>query len=310
MKTLNSSCLFVLICCHIAASGQKAVPLQITSFLTRLQLPESSATCYAACDKTHDASNGAYTVTGSGPTYKNLSDEFQKIMQGDMAAMQNQSTQQTPMAPSPDQIAQMQQQAAQMQNMSPQQIMDMQKKNSNQQSNQNNVALLRKIGEAQSRLGTIQNLNQEFIAKLKALSTYGLDTVKLAPPCPDVRQGGGDIAVPTCGCLIARATAYETKRVKIYDNYVQGVRDILQQYIPKFNNEIAVIDKVEADARYGEGITDPTIKQQLYMLQRQGMSVVPGIIGVASGTTEDAGKYYSYLVNAQSGASVGCGGKK
>jgi hypothetical protein len=308
MKTLRILCVIILLLSSMAGSGQKAVPMQITSFLTRLPLPESSQTSYASCTKSQDPSNGSISVTGAGPSFNSITDELNRIMQGDMAAAQNQSMQ-TPNAPSPDQVAQMQQQAAQMQNMSPQQIMDMQKKNYNGQNSQTNTALMRKIGEAQSHLGPIQQLNNELRMKLMALDKSAIDKVKIGAPCSDVK-GTGDIAVPTCGCMIGRASSYEKLRVMAFDDYLQNVRSLLKDYIPKFNNEIAVIDKVEADAKYGEGISDPATRQQLYLLQRQGLSVVPGIISIARGTSEDGAKYYANLINAQSGSSVGCYGRK
>jgi hypothetical protein len=310
MKTLKFSLLMLSVSIGISGYGQKPAVVQVTSFLARIPIPSSSASCFASCTTTKDPSNGAVTVKDTVPVFQSIQDDLMKIMQGDMSAAQA-SSMSNPTAPSPDQMAQMQQQAAQMQNMTPEQAMQMQKnKANNNQPGQTNIALMRKIGEAQTHLMQIQQLQNELQSKISALDKSGRDKVKLGAPCPDVKQGSGDIAVPTCGCMIGRATAYESKRVEAFDVWVSGVGDLLHQYIPKISNEVAIIDKVEAEAKYGESSNDPGVRQQLYIMQRQAMGSVTAVISYASGTWEDAGKAYSNQVNASSGASVGCNGRK
>lgn len=290
--------------------AQKAYPVEVNSLLSRIPIPESSAACFTTCTKTTDSSNGVIGVRDNGPAFKALQDEFMKIAQAPMTADGSTAPSMTT-PPTPEQIEQMKQQAlqraAQMQNMSPQQIAQMQQGAAASQP-RDNVELMKLIGQAQTACGQISRLNSELSEKVARLDKSPIDKVKMGPNCPEVQQGG--YAGPTCGCMIAHATDYATGRVTARDEYLKQVRSLLLEYQGKIRPLVATVDDAITRAKYGDAIVNPAFKQQVVSIQRQALGSVSVVMAIAGGNWEDAGKQYAELVNAKSGASVGCFGRK
>ena len=245
----------------------------------------------------------------NGPAFKALQDEFMKIAQAPMTASGSPAPSMTA-PPTPEQIEQMRQQAlqraAQMQNMSPQQIAQMQQPGAALPAREN-VELMKQIGQAQTACGQISQLSSELSNKVARLDKSPIDTVKIGPNCPEVQQGG--YAGPTCGCMIAHATDYATRRVAARNQYLQQVRTLLLEYLDKFKPLVATVDDAVAKAKYGDVVVNPAFKQQVVSIQRQALGSVASIMAIAGSNWEDAGKQYAELVNAKSGASVGCFGR-
>jgi hypothetical protein len=296
--------------CTQPVRAQKAYPVEVNGLLSRIPIPESSAACYVSCTKSTDSSNGVIDVRDNGPIFKALQDEFMKIAQTPMAA-DGSTTPSMTTPPTPEQIEQMKQQAlqraAQMQNMTPQQIAQMQQGAATSQP-RDNVELMKLIGQAQTACGQISRLNIELSDKVARLDKSPIDKVKMGPNCPEVQQGG--YAGPTCGCMIAHATGYATGRVAARDEYLKQVRSLLLEYQGKIRPLVATVDDAVARAKYGDAVVNPAFKQQVVSIQRQALGSVSTVMAIAGSNWEDAGKQYAELINAKSGASVGCFGRK
>jgi hypothetical protein len=102
---------------------------------------------------------------------------------------------------------------------------------------------------------------------------------------------------------------YYTRRVAVMNNYVQQMAGLYQEYLPKMQAETAVIDDMEAKAKYGDAVSNPMYKQMVVSIQRQGFGSVTTMISLAGDVWKDAAEEYAKLVNAQSGASIPCSGK-
>jgi hypothetical protein len=278
--------LLTLLLLTAAASvrSQKAYPIDINLLLSKVPIPKSSAECYAAATKTTDASNGSISVQDNGAAYTALQDQYDKIMKAAMAdAMGNMANAQ---------------QMAQMHNNPG---------SAASRPSQNDIALMKLIGDAQSACNAISHISAELQAKISALDHSAIQNVSIGPNCPEVRQGS--YVGPTCDCQVGHATTYESKRVAARDALLEKVNSLLMEYIEKLKTQIAVVDDAEARSKYGDAITNPAFKQQVVNIQRQALGAVSAVTAFASSNWEDAAKQYAYFVNAKSGASTGCNRK-
>jgi hypothetical protein len=245
--------------------AQKPVHMQINDFLQKIPLPVNSEGCYAACTTSTDAS-GFITVKDNGAVFNGLQDQLTKMLNVDMAAMRSAAG--TPPASTASSTA---------------------------SSSANRAALMKEIGNAQNAAMQISAITRELGAKMAAIPAMA--TVHSGPNCPEVQQGS--YAGPTCACEREHAIDYESRSVAARDELLKQMSDLIRQYIPKMREQVAIIDKLESDANYGDGIGDPTTVQLLWSMQRQGMSAIPAILGAASSTWTDGAKQYASLVNAR-----------
>ena len=301
-----------------AATGaicQRAYPIEIGSFLDKIPIPGTSADCYQGSTRTTDPSNGSVSIKDDGPAFQSLQDQFDKISRAAVgnAIGGNMSTiPATP--PTPEQIEQIKQQAmakaAQMQTADAQQMA----RNYNNPAaaasrpGQEDVQLMKLIGEAQNACGRLNQLSVELNTKVNALDRSAISNIPTGSNCPDVRQGS--YVGPTCACQIQHAISYETKRVDARNALLKEISALLIEYEGKMRPLIAIVDNAVAKAKYGDALTNPAFKQQVPNIQVQAFNAVTTLTALANGNWKDGAKQYAGLVNANSGASVGCYGHK
>lgn len=305
----------LLLSAAAGADCQKAYPIEINSLLSKIPIPHNSAGCYQTSTKTTDPSNGSVNIRDNGPAFQALQDQFDKITKaamGDAIGTSMSSMSTTP--PTPEQIEQMKQQALakanQMQSMNAQQMAQMHNNPgaAASRSSQEEIQLMKLIGEAQTACGKLSQLTSELSMKVNALDRSAIENISIGPNCPEVRQGS--YVGPTCACQTEHATAYETKRVAARNALLDKISALLTEYMGKMRPYIATVDDAVAKAKYGDAISNPAFKQQVPNIQREALGAVVSLTALASGSWEDGAKQYAGLVNAQSGASVGCYGKK
>ncbi len=280
--------------------GQKPSPIQINSFISRIPLPVSSQVCYESSTTTKDPSSGLISIKDNGPQFNSLNEDMDKISKGDMDAMKTryanaQSQSASSSAPTPDQVAQMQAEAMQKAQQAAQNAGNPSgtaQTGSYSIPQTTNVALMQELGRAQSSVGQITQLTFELSTKMGQLQ---MDEVSMGPNCPEVRQGS--YVGPTCACTKQHSVDYERKRVEVRDKYLRQVNDLLQQYIPRIKGQVALVDKVEIDSKYGQAVSDPAISQMLWSVQRQAMGGFTSVMGIASSAWKDGASQYLNLVN-------------
>ena len=162
------------------------------------------------------------------------------------------------------------------------------------------------IGQAQTAAGNINRLSLELAQKREKINK-NLDSVHMPPNCPEVQQGG--YAGPTCACLRGHEVDYRTRRVAAMNSYVEELAALVREYLPKMKAEAAIIDDMEAKAKYGEAVSNPAFRQMVVSIQRQGFGSVTSLLGLSGDAWKDSAEEYAKLVNAQSGASIPCRGK-
>jgi len=298
--------LLVLFCvCSVFARGQKAWHGDITAMLGRIPVPAASAFCYGQSTKVTDASSGMVSIEDNGSGFTGLEAQLMDIMKSAMAATPTQG--QT--APSAGQVAQMQQQAMQRaaaaQSMSPQQ-MAQQYRSSSGAPSAGEMEVMKLIGQAQTAAGRINQLSLEMAGKRSKIAK-NLDSVRMPPNCPEVQQGG--YAGPTCACMREHEVDYRTRRVAAMNKYVEQMAALVRDYLPKMQAQAAIIDDMEAKAKYGDAVSNPAYRQMVVSIQRQGFGSVTSMLSLSGDVWKDAAEEYANLVNAQSGASVPCGKK-
>jgi len=302
------SCILVISQCVLA---QKAYPVEITSLLSKIPVPSSSDACFATCNKKTDPSNGAVSIIDEGSVFKelqNILDEINKAAMQDMSAAGHPTS-----PPTADQIEQMKQQAmqraseAQAQSANPQQAGHPQAGTPSTQPKDNSAEIGRQIGQAQTVCGQISQLINEFSMKTMKLDKSNIENVPSGPNCPEVQQGG--YAGPTCACMKGRAADYESKRVAARNDYLSSASGLLMEYLGKIKILCTTVDNIIAKVKYGDAVSNPVYKQMVVSIQRQALGAVPALLGFSQSNWEDAAKQYAGLVNAKSGASVGCYGK-
>jgi hypothetical protein len=289
----------LMVVATIVRGQMKPARLEINSLLSQVPIAQSSSACYRVCTTTTDAS-GMSAIVDNGPAFKQLSDQLTSIM---TAGMNVPGTGATPTAapavPTADQIAQMQQDAmarAQQysQNGGSAAAAMQAQANANRKPPAVNPAVMQGLGKASAASMQIHNLVSELGRKLGAIIPV---PVPPEPKCPEVQQGG--YAGPTCACTYARSVTGEQKRVAAEDAALGQKSALLNQYKGLIGDQIAIIDKLESDAKYGEGITDATMLQLLWSSQRQGLSGLVSFLSMAQGSWSDGANRYLYLVNAK-----------
>jgi len=284
--------------------GQKAWQGDITAMLDKVPVPSSSASCYGQSTKVTDPSTKIISIKDNGPAFTDLETQLENITKAAMSAAQTQSM----APPSADQVAQMQQQAMQRaaaaQSSSPQQ-MAQQYRSSSGAPSAGDMTVMKLIGQAQTAAGHINQLSLELAQKRGKISK-NLDSVRMPPNCPEVQQGG--YAGPTCACLRGHEVDYRTRRVAAMNSYVQEMAALVREYLPKMKVEAAIIDDMEAKAKYGEAVSNPAFRQMVVSIQRQGFGSVTSMLGLSGDAWKDSAEEYANLVNAQSGASIPCAG--
>jgi hypothetical protein len=290
--------------------AQKAYPVELLGLLGKLPIPESAALCYGGSTTKTDPSNGSVSIVNTDPAFKELNDELDRI---NKAAMDGMKTPATPQPPTQEQVQQMQQQAMQqassMQGMSPQQMAAAQQaKSQSGAPSKDELLVLQQLGKAQNAAGLINQLVSEMGQKFSKLDKSPIDKVSAGGNCPEVQQGG--YAGPTCDCLKGRDQAYQTKRVAAYNSYLSEVKGVINDYLGQIKAQSAIVDNFEHAAKYGDVFSNPMYKQLAVQVQRQAMGGFVALLGACSGNWEDAAKMQANLVNAISGASVGCAGHK
>jgi hypothetical protein len=309
MKNKPLTLLFsLLLLVVIQARAQNAYPIDLLGLLGKISIPEKSSACYAGSTKTTDPSNGSVSIVSVDTTFHAVNDMLAKITG---AALDATTAQLSSQPPSAEQIQQMKQQAIQRataaQNMSPQQMAAMQQPPSGGMPSSTDLTVIKQMGPAQMAAGHINQLVMEMAQKLAVLDKSPINNVSPGPNCPEVQQGG--YAGPTCDCMKAKDKVYEEKRVVAQDAYLSQVKAILNDYLGKIKAETAVVDNFEHIAKFGDAVSNPTYKQMVGSVQRQALGGVTGVLSVCLGNWEDAAKMYANLVNANSGASVGCYGR-
>ncbi len=273
--------------------------LEINSLLSQVPIAQSSSACYSTCTTTIDAS-GISAIVDNGPVFKHLSDQLTSIMTAGMNAPGTGATATAaPAAPTAEQIAQMQQDAmarAQQysQNGGNAAAAMQAQANANRKPPTVPPAVMQGLGKASAASMQIHTLISELGRKLAAIAPA---SVPSEPNCPEVQQGG--YAGPTCACTYARTVTGEQKMVAAEDAALAQKSALLNQYKGLIGDQLAIIDKLESDAKYGEGITDATVLQLLWSSQRQGLSGLTSFLSMASGTWSDGANRYLYLVNAK-----------
>ncbi len=280
--------------------AQKPARLQINSLLARVPIPKSSSACYGNSTTTTDAS-GVSSIKDNGPVFNALQSELTGLLSGGMTAMQSGAA--TPSAaqqpPTAEEIAQMQQDAmARAQALSqgganPSAAMQAQA-SANRKPPTVNPAVMQGLGKASGAAMQIRTLVTELGQKVGAVNT---PAVHSEPNCPEVRQGS--YVGPTCACTYARSVNGEQKRVDAQDIGLQQKAALMSQYLNLIQDQVAIIDKLENDAKYGEGITDQTVLSMLWSAQHQGMSGLASFLSIASGVWSDGARVYLDLVNAK-----------
>jgi hypothetical protein len=301
-----------------AATGaicQKAYPIEIGSFLDKIPIPRTSVDCYQGSTRSTDPSTGSVTIKDDGPAFQSLLDQFDKISRAAVGnAMGANMSAMSATPPTADQIEQMKQQAmakaAQTQTTDAQQMARMYNNPSAAASRpgQEDVQLMKLIGEAQNACGRLNQLSVELNTKVNALDKSAISNIRTDANCPDVRQGS--YAGPTCACLIEHAVSYETKRVDARNAWLKEITALLVEYEGKMRPLIAIVDNAVAKAKYGDALSNPAFKQQVPNIQLQALNAVTALTALANGSWKDGAKQYVRLVNANSGASVGCYGHK
>jgi len=274
------------------AVAQQAWHGNLNALMTRIPQTNSCGGGYGLCDhKTDD--NKYVTITGLGIGFT----ELQKQML-DAAGSPVSAAMMDPAAPpSAEQIEAMKQQAmakmAAAQNMTPQQATQMKRPTGSMPPV--DTALMQQIGKAQTAAGQITQFINEMSLKMNKL-TRGWDTVKMGPNCPEVMSGG--YAGPTCGCIIAKNTRYEQQRTASLNSYLQAVANLAQIYMARMRPLLSIVDDMEAKAKYGDAITDPTFRQMVVITQRQAMNGVTAILSMYSGIAKDGAEQQARMLNA------------
>jgi len=304
--------IFILSACFLFSSyeliAQKALPTQVNSLVSKIPFPENCVTSYHNCTIEMDQSNGEVSIKDAGETINSIQSELEKDMKDlTNGAMSNTTSPTLPAVPSADQIEQMKQQAMQMHNMTPEQAMKMSSNRTIQPMD--SPEKMKELGNGQNAMMQINLLINELSTKVSSLGgeyKMKLDKVQESPPCPDVKVGAGDAAVPTCACEKERNLEYYNKRVAVRNDYLKQLTMLLQSYVPKIKAQIAIIDDAESDIKYGDGISNPTFKNQAVLLQQQAFGSVPPLIGIVSNALKDSGVEYANIVNTNNGTLIGC----
>jgi hypothetical protein len=258
------------------------------------RIPQST-TCeggYGLCDHTTD-DRKYITITGLGSGFTSLEKQMMEASGAPVPGSMPADGQ----APSPEQIEAMKQQAlakmAAAQNMTPQQAAQMKKPTGSMPTIDS--ALGHQIGKAQNAAIEITKLVNEMSQKMNKIYK-AWDSVKLGPRCGEVMYKG--LETSTCGCLIARATKYETSRTASLNAYISAVAELAHRYKALIRQQLDIVDDIELNLKYGDAVNNPSYRQVLVMAQRQAMNGVTTIMSAFSGITRDGAEQQARLLNA------------
>jgi type II secretory pathway pseudopilin PulG len=307
MNTLPTriACLLISFFSISFCFGQKPATVQVNSLINRIPALEASNVCYEASTRETDPSNGSVSIKDNGHQFNELNEELNHMMNNDMNAMKNQSYTAANQAASAQdaqqaqaQAMQQQQQAAQMANMTPEQIQQMVKNSNHTQAPQKtDVNLMKRIGQAQSALANLQQVLMEFDMKFAKISYTDKTTLKLPPNCPEVQQGG--YAGPTCSCERERAITSANTYVVAVNSDLEKMKEMIAQYKQRIADQVAVIDKLEIDYKYGDAVTDPSAKQMMWSMQKQALNGFVDMLAKVSSGWSDGAKAYARVMTAK-----------
>ncbi len=295
MKIIHSLILFVLLTGIGTVQAQKAFQIDVTSMLAKIPLPGSCAASYSNC-VVETGADGRVNVKDIGGPIADL----QKQMIQMMKDRENNMMAANASMPSADQITKMQQQAQQMQSMTPEQAMQNAKNNASKQSNTADMATIgRKVGQGQNAMIELTKILNEFSAKVLVIQSATKDSVDKVKSghCPEVRQGS--YVGPTCACTQGITAAYYTQRIAKRDEGASSMATLVQTYMPRIKAQVSIVDDIESSLKYGDAVSNPAYKQMLVSMQQQAMGAIPQVTGVISTITTDGGTEYANLQNTK-----------
>jgi len=303
MKTKLILITTLFFCTEASVNAQKALSIQVNSLLAKVYAPTDSKESFQMCTKDTDATSRIISVKDAGRVINDLQQTISNYMTQLGTSSMNSSYSNTATSmPSPEQMKQMQQNAMQMQSMSPDQAMKMTKQmpHNNTATPTSNPALMQEIGKAQEAGGKINVIMTDLSTKVSQLGgefDQQEDKIKMSGSCDEIKVKGADLALPKCSCVKSRNLDFRQKRVAVADSYLQKLNAILQKYLPDIKNKIAIIDKAESDANYGDSFSMTVLKQQAVSLQQQALGATLPILGIVSQAIEKTGSEYADLVN-------------
>ena len=311
MKIKSFFSVIILLLITVISNAQKALPIQVNSMLSRVPTLENCQASFKMC--TIDSNtNDLVSVKDEGAVINGIRNDIAKYMNDLTSSSMNSSyTSTTPSMPSQDQINQALQNASQMQNISREQMMQMAQSNHNHTPPpNNNAALMKEWGQAQNPSEQLSLMQTELATRVSQLGGEYQQKVDKIPTvvvtCPDYKVQGADLALPKCGCVKGLYLDYYQKRVTIKDEYLQKLNELLQYYLPKFKDQIAIIDKVENDLNYGDAISIPALKRQVVGVQQQAMGSLLPLLGIVGNAIKDSGLEYAGIVNINRHLPVPC----
>lgn len=280
--------------------AQKALPIRVDSLLTQIPAVKSSATSFQMCTLDSNT-DGLVSVKDAGVIINGIQNELMKYSV-DLSKSTMSSSYTNTSVPSQDQINQSVQNAMQMQSMSREQMMQMaQSKQNGNVPQPINSNLMKEFGQAQNAASQLSILQTELSTKASELGGQYQGKIEATPTvvvnCKDYKVQGADLALPQCSCVKALYSDYYQKRITIEDEYLKKLDALLGDYLPKFKEQITIIDKVENDLSYGDAITMPVIKRQVVGAQQQALSSLIPLLGIVGHAIKDSGSEYTGIVN-------------
>lgn len=293
----------------LATSGiqaQKALPIQVESFLTGFQMPQNCNEGYHICTIQTDPSSGLVSVKDAGKITELLNKLQEDMKALGMSQMNSGTSSSASSMPSQEQMAQMQQNAVKMQGMTPEQAMQMAKNMPHQQAapQANNAVLFEEFGKGQSAGEKISLAISQMAIKVSQLegeTQQKIGEVKRTGPCPDIKVKGADLALPMCGCVKGIDLDFYNRRIAVENGYLEKLNAILQSYMPDIKAQFGIIDQAEADMKYGDAVSMPALKPQIVGLQQQELTYAGTVLGMLVQAAESSGGEYAGVVNVNNG---------
>lgn len=292
---------FILLSAVIVSSAQKALPIHVDSLLAQIPSVKSSALSFAMCslDSNRD---GLVSVRDAGSVMNGMQSELMNYsVELSKSGMSGSYT--NPSIPSQEQINQSVQNAMQMQGMTKEQMMQMAQSRQNHSATvpSDNPASMREFGQAQNAAAQLSVLQNELATKAAQLGGEYQNKIQAIPTvivnCKDYKVQGADLALPKCDCVKALYLNYYQKRVATEDEYLKKLDALLGEYLPKFKQQISIIDKVESDLNYGDAVSIPALRRQVVGVQQQALGSLLPILGIVGHAIKDSGSEYSGIVN-------------
>lgn len=281
-------------------SAQKALPIHVEGLLTQIPSVKSSATSFQMCTLDSNT-DGLVSVKDPGVILNGIQNELMKYSV-DLSKSTMSISYTNTSVPSQEQINQSVQNAMQMQSMSREQIMQMAKSKQNGNVPQPiNSNLMKEFGQAENAASQLSILQTELATKASQLDGEYKSKIQAIPTvvvnCKEYKVQGADLALPQCSCVKALYSDYYQKRITIEDEYLKKLDALLEDYFPKFREQITIIDKVENDLSYGDAITMPVIKRKVVGVQQQALSSLTPLLGIVGHAIKDSGSEYTGIVN-------------